>query len=178
MSLLIVLGISFSPFLSADFLFNMTDSLDLYFRNFEFNASIYYLLDWIIKFKLGYGMIHYVGPILSLITLLACIILALRDRSTDVLGLIQISFWAFCIYLIGSTTVHPWYLALPIALSVFTSYRFMLIWSALACLSYIKYSDYEHLYFVVIIIEYLIVFGYLIWEITQDRSKIKNRPSF
>ena len=178
LALLLVLGISFSPFLSADFLFNMTDSLDLYFRNFEFNASIYYLLDWIIKLKFGYGMIHYIGPILSLITLLACIILAIRDRSTDVLGLIQISFWAFCIYLIGSTTVHPWYLALPIALSVFTSYRFILIWSALACLSYIKYSDYEHLYFVVIIIEYLIVFGYMIWEITQHRSKIKNRPSF
>ncbi len=177
-TLLLVLGICFSPFLSSDFLFNIADSLDLYFSNFEFNASIYYLVDWIIKLKLGYGMIHYVGPALSLITLLACITLAIRDRSTDILGLIQMSFWAFCIYLVCSTTVHPWYLALPIALSVFTTYRFVLIWSALACLSYIKYSDYEHLYFVVIIIEYFIVFGYLIWEIIQHRSKIKNRPSF
>ncbi len=178
MTLLLVLDICFSPFLSADSLFNISDSLNLYFRNFEFNASIYYLVDWIIKLNLGYGMIHYVGPILSLITLLTCITLAIRDRSTDILGLIQMSFWAFCIYLICSTTVHPWYLALPIALSVFTTYRFILIWSALACLSYIKYSEYEHLYFVVIIIEYVIVFGYLIWEINKHRSIIKNRPSF
>ncbi len=39
-----------------------------------------------------------------------------------------------------STTVHPWYICLPVALAVFTRYRYPIIWSFTATLSYAAYQ--------------------------------------
>ena len=73
--------------------------------------------------------------------------------------------FAVTIYLLFSTTLHPWYLAIPLALSVFTEYRYVIIWSALGILSYFAYSQpnfQENLW--VIAVEYVLVLGYFILE--------------
>ena len=164
-ALFIFLCIFFLPVFNLEFIKNFGSSLDLYFRNFEFNASIYFLINGIVKMVKGYGLIAIVGPALSLITLLTIVGLALKNREKDLLSLMQMSFWAFCIYLFLGTTIHPWYLALPIMLSIFTNYRFIYLWSFLAFFSYSKYSIYEDNYYQLVILEYLFVYGMLFYEL-------------
>ncbi len=164
-ALFIFLCIFFLPVFNLEFINNFGRSLDLYFRNFEFNASIYFLINSIVKMVKGYGLISIVGPALSLITLLTIVGLALKNKQRDLLSLMQISFWAFCIYLFLGTTIHPWYLALPIMLSIFTNYRFIHLWSFLAFLSYSKYSIYEDNYYQLVTLEYLFVYGVLFYEL-------------
>lgn len=164
-TLFIFLCIFFLPVFNLEFINNFGSSLDLYFRNFEFNASIYFLINGIVKMVKGYGLIAIVGPALSLITLLTILGLALKNKQRDLLSLMQLSFWAFCVYLFLGTTIHPWYLALPIMLSLFTNYRFIYLWSFLAFLSYSKYSIYEDSYYQLVTVEYLFVFGILFYEL-------------
>ena len=75
------------------------------------------------------------------------------------------------VYLLLSTTVHPWYLAIPLFLSVFTRFRFMLIWSLLVILSYSAYSNAqydENLWLVAL--EYISVIGYFLYELFLQKS--------
>ncbi len=48
--------------------------------------------------------------------------------------------WSLTIYLSLATIVHPWYITTVVALSIFTNYRFPLLWSALIVMTYINYS--------------------------------------
>jgi hypothetical protein len=96
--------------------------------------------------------------------------------------------FAFSFYLFFSTTVHPWYLATLLILSVFTNYKFPIVWSFVIILSYLAYLQLnnadksENLW--VIAIEYLIVYSVLIWEvfikkdrIIQSRANSKHKKS-
>lgn len=72
-------------------------------------------------------------------------------------------------FLFFTTTVHPWYVTLPLALCLFTNYRFPVLWSGLAILSYAAYSQTpfrENLWLTAF--EYSAVFGFLIWEIMRE----------
>jgi alpha-1,6-mannosyltransferase len=159
--MLIALILFFTPIFSKDFITNFSSSLDLYFRNFEFNASIYYFTNGVVKYFKGYGLISIVGPSLSILTFCILVFMAIRDKEEDYLSFIRLSFWAICIYLMFSTTVHPWYLSLPIALGVFTRFRFIYLWSLLAFLSYSKYSTFEDYYYILLWLEYILVFTIL-----------------
>ena len=68
-------------------------------------------------------------------------------------------------YLLCSAVVHPWYLAILIALSPFVPYRFPLAWTALVPLTYSTYSvlPYQQNYWFVAI-EYLFVAAILLYE--------------
>ena len=73
-------------------------------------------------------------------------------------------------YYFTTTTMHPWYLATLVILSVFTNYRFPIVWSFVIVLSYQAYANIpwkENNWFMVL--EYLVVYGYLFWEIIQQK---------
>ncbi len=77
-------------------------------------------------------------------------------------------------WLLLSTTVHPWYICLPVAISIFTKYRYALIWSYAATLSYYAYRSVpvkENLWLVAL--SYLIVAGYAFWEL-RNNNKLKS----
>jgi len=79
---------------------------------------------------------------------------------------------SFCVYLFFSTTVHPWYLVLPLGLSIFGKYRFPFAWAALVVLSYSAYGQSgfkENL--LLITTEYLWVYALLIWEVFYKKAK-------
>ena len=79
--------------------------------------------------------------------------------------LMGISFYYFT-----TTTMHPWYLATLVILSVFTNYRFPIVWSLVIVLSYQAYANIpwkENSWFM--LLEYLVVYGYLFWEIIQQK---------
>ena len=169
-----VVGISlvtlYSPMINQTFINNFSNSLNLYFQKFEFNASIYYLTRWYGYQKVGWNMIAEFGPKLAFFSSLSILIYAFfKTNKTDLLP--QKWLWAIMIYLVCTTTVHPWYVALPLFLCCFSSFRFPALWSALICMTYINYSygDYfENLW--VVGFEYFVVFGFVIWEIRTKKA--------
>ena len=171
----------FSPLLSEAFLAGFSSSLDLYFRQFEFNASVYYLLRWVGYQITGYNEIALIGPALALCTFLGIVLAAAFTLlSADVASseVVPPSFsrrsfkrsrapflFAITLYLAFSPTVHPWYVCLPLFLCGFTSFRYPVVWSGLIMLTYINYSYqpyWENLW--VVAFEYLVVASYLLWE--------------
>ena len=70
----------FSPLLNLSFVENFSDSLNLYFQKFEFNAGVYYVLRWIgFQYK-GYNLIQVIGPLLALCTFLGIVALAFKEK--------------------------------------------------------------------------------------------------
>ncbi|WP_224485196.1 glycosyltransferase 87 family protein [Robertkochia aurantiaca] len=164
-TLLISLG-GFIPFLSEELIKNYGETLDLWFHKFEFNASIYYLIREVGYLRKGYNIIETVGDILPLLIIAAILLLTFVNKNSDIRDLIRNMMWAATIYLILSTTVHPWYLVTPLVLSLFTSYRYMVIWSALVFLSYYAYNQPSYRESALLLwFEYVPVVSLILWEI-------------
>jgi hypothetical protein len=144
LSFYIIVGLCFAGayfiFWDKAFLSNYQGSLGLYFNNFEFNASIYYVLRWIGFQYAGYNLIAVFGKALAITAFLVILWLSFREKKIDLKKLFVNMLWAITGYYLLSTTVHPWYLLLPLILSVFTTYKYMLIWSYLVILSYAAYQ--------------------------------------
>ena len=131
--------ILFAPFYSSEFITNYAQTVGLWFQNFEFNASIYYLAREIGYLFRGYNEIAIIGKVLPILVFLFVISLALFKRQISTKILITHMLFAFSFYLFFSTTVHPWYMATLLILSVFTNYKFPLVWSFVIILSYLAY---------------------------------------
>ncbi|MFD0977627.1 polyprenol phosphomannose-dependent alpha 1,6 mannosyltransferase MptB [Salinimicrobium gaetbulicola] len=158
----------FLPFISSRFFENYFASINLWFQKFEFNASIYYLVREIGFLMEGYNIIQIAGPLLGFLVFCGVLILAFSRKNTDLKNLSTSMLFAMSLYLFLATTVHPWYLATPLILSIFTPYRYMLVWSFTVILSYFAYShpDFnENLW--VVGLEYLLVFGFMAWEFSK-----------
>ncbi len=167
----ITLILLFLPLLNGAFLSNFGDSLNLYFQKFEFNGSIYYAIRWVGFQIKGYNIIGTLGPVLAITAFLGIISITLLEQQPIWQTLFSSMLFAICCYLFGSATVHPWYVAMPIVFCVFTRFRFPILWSGLIFLTYINYSYgeyFENLWMVGI--EYVLVFGYLIYELTAAKT--------
>lgn len=155
-----------APFLSTGLLSNFGNTLALYFERFEFNASIYYLVREVGYWIKGYNIISTAGKVLSLAVLAGVLGLSfLRANQRKQVLLISMLF-AISSYYALATTVHPWYICTPLFLSVFTPYRFPVVWSFVSVLSYAAYShpDFqENLY--LIALEYFFVYGVFFYEL-------------
>ena len=172
----------FSPLVvGSGLLDGLGGSLDLYFRKFEFNGSLYYLLRAYGYYELGWNQIARFGPLLARIALGGILIIALADRRTDWRSLPAVWLAAFVLYLLCATTVHPWYLTLPVALCCFTAWRYPLLWSYLIMLTYTSYATVpyrENLWLVGA--EYGLVAAMLLWErntLKKERSVLPYGPS-
>ncbi|GJM34006.1 MAG: hypothetical protein DHS20C18_30070 [Saprospiraceae bacterium] len=165
----VVLGMAsillFAPLLSQTFVQNFSNSLDLYFRKFEFNASIYYLLRWVGYQQVGYNLIAYIGPGLAIGTLTGILFFTLFERQPNLRNWPTAMLFAITLYLFFTTTVHPWYTVMPLVLCIFTRFRFPIMWTGLIMLTYVNYSYpgyFENLW--VVAIEYLVIFVVIILD--------------
>ncbi|MEO0571408.1 MAG: mannosyltransferase [Bacteroidota bacterium] len=162
------------PFYNAQFIGNYSQTIGLWFSNFEFNAGIYNLVKQV-------GVDHFeakpwilikeYGTFVKIITLALILALAFLRKHENPLQLIGSMLLVLTTYYFLSSTVHPWYLTFLLGLSLFTNYRFTILWSALVVLSYYAYSqpDYkENLW--LLSLEYLLVFGYLGYEIVKNHT--------
>ncbi|PCJ89417.1 MAG: hypothetical protein COA57_02125 [Flavobacteriales bacterium] len=160
--------ILFLPFLSAQVIFNLSSSLELYFQKFEFNASIYYLVRWIGYQTTGYNIISIAGKVLFVVTFLIVIVIAWSQKKKNLSELFGKMLLCIAAYYFFSTTVHPWYMALLVMLSVFTFWRFALVWSALIMLSYAAYSAFPYSENLALVaIEYGVVYLWMIYELKK-----------
>ncbi|WP_412559930.1 mannosyltransferase [Winogradskyella sp. MIT101101] len=161
----------FLPFFSMKFINNYTETVGLWFGDFEFNASIYYLAREIGYAITGYNEIAIIGKILPIVSLFIILGFSFFKKNHTIPKLTTSILLAFACYLFLSTTVHPWYIATLVILCVFTNYRFPLAWSLVVVLSYLAYlnvDNSENLW--VIALEYIIVFSIFIWELWSKRK--------
>ena len=165
----IVVSALFLPFLSLDLLRNINRSLTLYFSKFEFNASVYYVLRSIGYHLTGYNEIAIIGPGLARATAVLALWLAWREKPAVWATLPRTLLFTLTIYYLFAIVVHPWYLAPLVALSVFTTYRFALVWSGMVVLSYAAYQTSAYLENPWLLgLEYLTVLVVLAWELRRN----------
>jgi hypothetical protein len=163
----------FYPLFGSFFIENFGNSLNLYFQKFEFNASLYYALRWVGFQIFGHNIIQVLGPLLAIIVAIIILAKAIKNKNTDLNGLPKQWLFAITLYLFCTTTVHPWYVALPIVLCLFTNFRYPILWSAFIFLTYINYSYAEYFENIwVVTVEYFAVFGYLGWESFRQKNEV------
>tara|TARA_B100001146_G_C16144927_1_gene418488 strand:- start:439 stop:1311 length:873 start_codon:yes stop_codon:yes gene_type:complete len=167
--------VTFVPFLSSEFIQNFSATIALWFQNFEFNASVYYIIRWIGFQIVGWNTIGTIGKILPVLVLLFVMSIALFRKNKTPQQLITAMLFAVSFYFFLSTTVHPWYIATPLLLSVFTKYKFAIVWSFMVMLSYSAYGKDgfdENLWLVAL--EYIMVIGIAVWEILLSQKLKSN----
>jgi len=156
----------FSPFYSSDFIHNYTQTVALWFQNFEFNASIYYIIRELSYKVRGWNEIAIIGKIIPLVVVVVVFIVAFYRKNKTMTQLITAMLMVLSFYYFTATTVHPWYLTTLVLLSIYTNYIFPLVWSFIIIISYLAYANAEHtenLY--IIALEYIVVYGVLFWEL-------------
>ena len=164
--------ILFLPFLSKQFVSNYQETVQLWFLNFEFNASFYYIARWIGYKTVGWNMIATIGKITPIIVLIFVTGLSLLRNNKDFKKMISALLLGLSFYFFTTTTMHPWYLATLLILSVFTNYRFTVVWSFMIIFSYTAYTNEvyaENLGFVAL--EYVVVYGFLAYELFKQYLK-------
>ena len=165
----IIIGLNvlfFLPFLNSSLVQNYSETLALWFTNFEFNASIYYVMREIGYYYKGYNTIHIIGQITPFVTVAIILFFAFFKKNNSVASLIVNALMVITLYVFISTTVHPWYVISLLVLSVFTNYKFPLVWSFSVLFSYYAYSQVpfkENM--PLIALEYALVFGCFLFEV-------------
>lgn len=158
------------PMLSEAFITGMQTSLDLYFRSFEFNASIYFIAREIGYWIYGYNNIAQIGPLLSVLSIVSILVIS---------GIAAWKKWAIpktflfilTSYLLFATTVHPWYILPLVAFGILSGYWYPIVWSFMIFLTYLGYTERGfELPIVTVIVEYVVAMIVLAVEL-----RLKNR---
>ena len=147
------------------------------FQNFEFNASIYYVAREIGFQIRGYNEIAIIGKVIPIVVVLFIVGLAFIRRNIPLQHLISGMLLALTFYFFTATTVHPWYIATLVVLSLFTAYKYPLVWSFVIILSYLTYaysSTDQNLW--ILLLEYGVVYGYLIYEVSSRKQRLVKDP--
>ncbi|MBK8442176.1 MAG: mannosyltransferase [Sphingobacteriales bacterium] len=153
------------PFLHPAALQHYWHTLALWFVKFEFNASFYYIIRTLGYWYKGYNIIGTVGQILPVLTAAAILLSAARGGTRTLPLLISAQLWPVSLYFFQSSTIHPWYVANVLLWSLFTRYRFALLWSWAVFLSYSAYRQYgvaENM--PLIALEYGLIYAFLYTE--------------
>lgn len=167
----------FLPFYSREFINNYSETVALWFQNFEFNASMYYIARTVGYTFRGYNEIAVIGKIIPIVVIVVTLILTFFRRNKTMAELITAMLLVLSIYYFTATTVHPWYIATLLILSVFTKYKFPLVWSFVIILSYLAYLNLnkadksENLW--IIAIEYVLVYAVFLFELFK-RNPVEN----
>jgi len=165
----------FIPFISENLIVNYSKTIGLWFGQFEFNGSLHNLIKYIGLHFDQYYIVKMLGKATPILVIIAIAILAFYQQKENLTSLITTLLFGLSFYLFTSNTIHPWYLAILLVLSVFTKYRFPLVWSFTIVLSYSFYKNEAFINnYWLIFIEYLLVFGFLIWEVFLHKKTLHN----
>lgn len=154
----------FLPLLNVELVKGLQSSIGLYFQKFEFNASIYYIVREIGYAVKGFNIIEQSGRWMAICAFVSIVLFTLFERCKR---LPEAFLWVLLLYYLFATIVHPWYITPLVAFSIFSKFRFTIVWSLFIFFTYAGYSAtgyYENL--IVVFFEYsitLVVLAYEIW---------------
>lgn len=169
-SVLVFVG-SFIPFLSSEFMGNYSKTIGLWFGNFEFNASFYYVFRSIGYWITGYNQIGIIGKILPILSTMFILYRSFFTDNSRAKTLFRSMLFVLSFYLLMSTTVHPWYISTMILLGIFSNINYPVIWSLAIVLSYYAYgqTDFKE-NLTLVFIEYAIIFIAIYLEIFRKKK--------
>ena len=109
-----IIGVSvllfFTPFMGVNLIETFGSSIRLYFKTFEFNASIYYLIREIGYWHVGYNTIHIIGKYTPMVVISGVLLLiAYNYKKNKITNLFKLIVWSLLIYYSLASIVHPWY---------------------------------------------------------------------
>ncbi len=154
------------------------DSLRLYFRLFEFNAGIHYLLRWIGRVFWDQSWDQRTGPYLVALLLLVVALIWWKFPCRNATDVLHAAFWIMTADLCLATTVHPWYLSWAAFALPVLPYAFMFYWTGACFLSYVAYEYrpvYEPLW--PLLVQYLPMYSLMMFEICRGGPLLKRWPS-
>jgi hypothetical protein len=164
-----------TPFYAPFFIDNYSDTIGLWFSNFEFNAGIY---NGIKKIAVTFydakpwELIEAYGTLVIKVMAIVILLFTFLLKNQNLQTLITSTLLVLSIYFFMSSTVHPWYVVFLLGVSLFTDYRFPLIWSFAVMLSYQAYSNpdfKENMW--LLAFEYILVIGFFIYEMISKGPK-------
>lgn len=175
LGLILYLLIQFAWFYSPTFISNYSETISLWFGKFEFNASLFYIVRWLGFQVVGWNVIQTYSQFMPLVSIF-CFLIILFKRGAKPEMVLGSFMWMLCVYYFLSTTIHPWYILFPLALSVFTRFRFLIVWSFLILLSYYAYKPerVEESYWL-LILEYSTLAIVVISEFYKNRKNVANQ---
>ena len=169
----LITALFFVPFYSSEFFNNYTETVGLWFQNFEFNASFYYVARDIGYLFRGYNEIAIIGKYIPVVVILFVLIITLFRNNKSLDQIITSMLFVLSFYFFTATTVHPWYIATLLILSIFTHYKFPLVWSFVIILSYLAYANNNTENLLIIGLEYMVVYSVFLWELLFKNMSIK-----
>ncbi|SHG49283.1 polyprenol phosphomannose-dependent alpha 1,6 mannosyltransferase MptB [Flagellimonas flava] len=163
------------PFYDTAFIDNYAETIGLWFSNFEFNAGIYNAVKKIAVICFDakpWELVKVYGSLLAKAVIVGSVVLGLFRSNRKFENLLTSMLILLSAYYFLSSTVHPWYVVFLIVLCMLGRYRFAMVWSLTAVLSYSAYTNpdfKENLWLVAF--EYILVFAFLIYEIVGKGGK-------
>lgn len=119
---------------------NFLMSLQLYFRQFEFDSFVLYPYLQYGQTKFGWNLTSLYAPKLAKWAFVFILAIAWNRSKIDAFEMFKRMFWATMIYYFLTSTVHPWYWILPLTLSVF-HFSWSIVLATLLAIS--SYGIYE-----------------------------------
>ncbi|WP_028376516.1 mannosyltransferase [Leeuwenhoekiella sp. MAR_2009_132] len=171
LAILVFVG-SFVPFITPDLINHFTSTIALWFEKFEFNASVYYIIRYIGFQTKGFNIIATAGQELPKYVIAGLLLLTFIRKNNTTIRLLPALLFGISIYFLLSTTIHPWYIATPLLISVFTKYKYAIVWSGVVMLSYSAYhidSVSENLW--LIALEYVLLISFVLYEFSLKKLK-------
>lgn len=172
----VIVCLAYVNYIDENLISSYQSSLSLWFKKFEFNASFYYIFREIGYQWVGYNAINLIGKLLA-ISIFSLVIFTsfYQYKSNKEVDFLKRIVYVFSIYLLLSTTVHPWYLILPFGISLLTQQKMFWIWSASVILSYHAYhQNYFSENMWLILLEY----GCVIFIILMTKRRLNLRRFF
>ncbi len=170
--------LTFLPFFGQELFHGLGSSIGLYFQKFEFNASIFYIVRALGFWIVGYDIIRTAGLVFGILTFIIILWMAFYENLNKQ-NIPGIFLWPLFVYFAFTSIIHPWYVTPLIAFSLFTRYKFPIVWSYTVFLSYAGYSPYGFQEQTLVLwLEYLLVFGVMIYEVWKYKDLISLKNSW
>jgi hypothetical protein len=161
----------FYPYISEVTILHIGNSIGLYFQNFEFNASVYFVLREIGFWLTSYNQIGIIGPFLSFAVFGLILWVSFKKLGNGFKTIFLKAILVVTIYFFLATVVHPWYLSTLILFAVFLKgNRYVLIWSGVVYISYYTYRDtnYQEVIWLTLL-SYIPIYYFFYKDVIADR---------